>query len=79
MARYRNPCHKPLDASYGPEFYETDVRPTEYQGFKIYHFHANRFDCVIEGTEGPVCQMQMAGLNGAKRYIDDFWAKETAA
>ncbi|KNY36061.1 hypothetical protein [Agrobacterium sp. SUL3] len=79
MHKYRNPCHKQHDASYGPEFYETDVKPTEYKGFKIYHVHHMRFDCVLEEVGGPVCKMQMAGINGAKRYIDSFWEKQNAA
>jgi len=79
MARYRNPCHKPHDGSYGPASYETDVKPTEYKGFKIYHVHNMRFDCVIEEPDGLVCKMQMAGINGAHRYIDNFWAKQNAA
>jgi hypothetical protein len=79
MARYRNPNHNPHDDKFGPEFYETDAKPTEYKGFQIYHVHNLRFDCVQEGLSGPVCKMQMAGLNGAKRYIDKFWARENAA
>ncbi|QQM29330.1 hypothetical protein JET14_13455 [Martelella lutilitoris] len=79
MATYRNRVHKPHDSSYGPEFYETDVKPTEYKGFRIYRVNDKRFDCVIDGLDGLVCQMQMAGINGAKRYIDDFWMKQTAA
>lgn len=79
MARYRNRCHKPHDSSYGPEFYETGVKPTEYKGFKIYHVHHMRFDCVLDGIDGPYCQMQMAGINGAHRYIDNYWAKQNAA
>ncbi|WP_430438966.1 hypothetical protein [Shinella sp.] len=79
MARYRNRCHNPHDSSYGPEFYETDVKPTEYKGFKIYHVHNMRFDCVLEGIDGPFCQMQTAGINGAHRYIDSYWAKQNAA
>lgn len=79
MARYMNPNHNPHDAAYGPEFYETDVRPTEYKGFKIYHVHQMRFDCVLDGLTGPYCQMQMAGISGAQRYIDAFWEKQNAA
>ncbi|KQQ46486.1 hypothetical protein ASF69_04455 [Rhizobium sp. Leaf311] len=79
MARYLNPCHKPHDSSYGPAFYETDVNPTEYKGFKIYNVHHMRFDCVLEDATAPVCMMQMAGINGAKGYIDKFWNKQNAA
>jgi hypothetical protein len=79
MVRYQNPHHNPHDDKYGPEFYETDVTPTEYRGFKIYNVHRLRFDCVLEGLSGPFCKMQMAGINGAKRYIDKFWEKQNAA
>jgi hypothetical protein len=79
MARYLNRHHKPHDAAFGPEFYETDAKPTEYKGFKIYHVHHMRFDCVLDGTDGPFCQVQMAGINGARRYIDAFWEKQNAA
>ena len=79
MTRYRNLCHNAHDSSYGPAFYETDAKPTDYKGFKIYHVHNMRFDCVLDEADGAVCKMQMAGLNGAKRYVDSFWEKQNAA
>lgn len=79
MARYLNPWHKPNDASHGPRFYETEAKPAEYKGFKIYHVHNMRFDCVIDEAGGPICKTQRAGINGAHRYIDEFWAKQNGA
>ena len=79
-ARYRNKSHNPFNPAQGPEFYETDVKPTEYKGFRIYRRLDKCFDCVIEDVGGePVCRGQYAGLNGAKRFIDRFWARENAA
>ena len=79
MARYRNTFHKPFDAASGPEFYETDVGPTEYKGFKIYQRFRGCFDVVLNELDDPRCITQRAGLNGAKRFIDAFWARENAA
>lgn len=78
MARYRNKFHKAFNSDFGPEFYETEVHPTAYKGFKIYHRHRGAFDCVIDGINGPECVGQYAGLNGAKLFIDQFWERENA-
>ena len=75
MATYKNRWHKPHDPASGPEEYVTDARPTPYKGFLIYHRHDSVWDCVIDGE----CRAQRAGLSGAKRFIDDFWARENAA
>ncbi len=66
MTTYRNTWHKPKDAKYGPEFYETSARPVEYRGFLIYHRQETVYDIVVEG----VCVGQYAGPNGARRAID---------
>lgn len=66
MARYRNPWHNPHDKTYGPEFYEAETRPTEYKGFEIYQRHSGCFDVVVDNE----CKTQMAGINGAKQWID---------
>jgi len=76
MARYRNSSFKNSHSGlYGPEFYETDVTPTAYKGFEIYRRLTECFDCVVDG----VCVSQRAGINGAKRFIDDFWERQNAA
>jgi len=52
---------------YGPENYETDVKPVEYRGFLIYQrVEGQVWDVVKDG----VCQSQLAGPDGARRYID---------
>ncbi|HEV7253836.1 MAG TPA: hypothetical protein VGN97_12190 [Mesorhizobium sp.] len=66
MARYRNPWHRPHDASYGPEFYETDARPAEYRGHLVYRRLSACWDIVKDGE----CVGQYAGPNGARRAID---------
>lgn len=50
----------------GPEFYTTDVRPTEYRGYLIYHRLPKCWDVVRNG----VCVDQRAGFKGAKAAID---------
>ena len=80
FSTYRNSFYKPsLEGRYGPEFYVTDEEPTEYKGFLIYRRIAACFDCVLAGINGPECIGQYAGMSGAKRFIDDFWARENAA
>lgn len=76
MHRYRNRFHNPFDAKYGPEFYETDIRPIDYKGFKIFQrIQGSVWDCVISGE---VIRM-MGGLSGAKRYIDRYWDHQMAS
>lgn len=71
MARYRNSFHKPENPSFGPEFYETDARPTAHRGFEIFQRVRGRvWDCVINGE----CVGQYAGPNGAKRFVDQYWS-----
>lgn len=70
-AKYKNPWHSPKERSSKFEnapFYETNVKPTEYRGFKIYHRHTEVWDVVRDG----VCVSQRAGFNGAKRFIDQI-------
>lgn len=78
MTRYRNSFYR-MSGLYGPEFYETDEKPTEYNGFRIYRRLVSCFDCVLDGVNGPECIGQYAGINGAKKFIDEFWARENAA
>lgn len=78
MTTYRNTFHKPKHMSvgdYGPAEFTVDVAPTEYKGFSIYRRLPECFDCVINGE---VIGMY-AGINGAKSFIDTFWAKQNAA
>ena len=75
MAVYRNPWHNPHDNKYGPEEYVTDATPTSYKGFLIYHRTRDCWDCVINGE----AVAQRAGFQGAKDFIDEFWARENAA
>lgn len=66
MVIYKNPLYNPNDKYYGPEYYQTDVKPSEYKGYSIYHVKKDQYDVVQYG----ICVAQMAGLNGAKRAID---------
>ena len=79
MATYKNPWHKKNTRDCGPAMYETDVRPTQYCGYLIYHridgagpiaSGSHCFDIVKLG----VCVSQMAGPNGARRKIDELCA-----
>lgn len=71
---YRNPWHHPRQPMYGPANYETDVKPVEYRGFLIFQrIEGHVWDVVKDG----VCQSQLAGPNGARRYIDARLATET--
>lgn len=65
-ARYANPWHKAGKPEYGPAEYETDATPDEYGGFLIYHRLPAVFDVVKDGR----AVTQMAGPNGARRWID---------
>lgn len=65
MSIYQNPWHKG-GKGYGPAFYEAERKVTSYCGFDIY-YRAGCFDVVREG----VCQIQMAGISGAKRWCEE--------
>jgi hypothetical protein len=66
MARYINSFHKTHDGFSGPAVFETEAKPVEYLGFKIYRRLPECFDVV----RNNVCIGMYAGLNGAKRAID---------
>lgn len=69
MTTYRNPWYKPNSKEYGPEFYTTNAKPVEYRGYLIYQrIKGTVWDCVKDN----VCQTQAAGINGAKRLIDNL-------
>jgi len=70
MTTYKNPWHSKTLLNYGPEFYETSVRPIIYKNYLIYNRHASVWDVV----KGGVCITQMAGLRGAQERIDLFTA-----
>lgn len=65
---YKNPWHNPLDRYSGPDCFMTDVKPTEYKGYLIYH----RLSDVWDVVKDDACVTQRAGFNGAKRYIDEM-------
>lgn len=69
-ATYKNPWHKPARGNdYGPEYYVTDARPTEYRDHLIYQrIPGAVWDVVKDG----VCLTQMAGPNGAKQAVDQI-------
>jgi hypothetical protein len=73
MTRYRNSFHKPSDATYGPEFYETNAKPVEHCGLLIYQRLPKCFDIVDDG----VCIGQYAGINGAKNAIETRFGRVT--
>ena len=66
---YRNPWHNGRNNDYGPAFYSTEAKPTEYRGFLIYHANPKGWDIVKDG----VCISQRAGFDGAKRFIDKIY------
>jgi len=70
MTKYQNPWHDPLKPYHGPECYHTAVEPEEYKGFLIYHRTPLVWDVVLDG----VCVTQRAGINGARKYIDQHAA-----
>lgn len=63
MAEYKNPWFRSSRDS-SPTF-KTDVRPTEYRGYQIFH-RGGGWDVVKDG----VCRTQRVGLSGAKGYVD---------
>jgi len=67
--QYRNPWHKPMHPQYGPAYYTTNENPTKYKGFLIYERICDQVWDVVRDGE---CVAQRAGLNGAKRAIDEF-------
>lgn len=55
----------------GPENYSTDAKPVLYRDYLIYQRIAGHvWDVVKDGA----CITQLAGLNGAKRAIDELRA-----
>jgi len=69
MTTYKNPWHKPQNPMYGPENYSTDSKPVLYCNYLIYERIAGHvWDVVKDGA----CITQLAGLNGAKRAIDNL-------
>lgn len=62
--RYRNPWHDGLN--YGPEFFETTVKPVEYRGFQIVHRFKDSHELVKDG----VCLTIRAGKNGPRNLAD---------
>lgn len=66
---YKNPWHKPgLEDTYGKPTYETDAEPEKYKGYLIYHRRISVWDVVLNG----VCVGQYAGINGARKFIDEI-------
>ena len=73
--KYTNSWHNPRNIG-SRAYFETDVIPTLYKGYLIYHRinsvssiesgGAHIFDVVKDG----VCISQYAGINGAHKYID---------
>lgn len=75
MASYKNPWHNPHDSKYGPESYETGAAPIEYRDYLIYErIPGHCWDVVKDGH----CITQRAGLDGAKRAIDERHEKAQA-
>ena len=73
-ASYRNPFHNKHYTGSKPVI-ETDVKPTDYQGFQIFKHSERHFDVVCNG----VLVTQMAGPNGARGFCDREHATEEAA
>lgn len=67
MAKYKNPFYSPKIMDSKPVI-ETDAKPLQYKGYFIYErIKGICFDIVKKG----VCVGMYAGLNGAKRAIDN--------
>lgn len=67
MAEYSNPWHKPDHAGYGPARYVSNGGVTHYRGYEIHHRLPDVWDVVKDGE----CKSQRAGINGAKRWVDN--------
>lgn len=69
---YRNPWHQPTQSQYGPARYSTDATPTEYRGFLLYERIPGPVGrCVIDVVRDGECVTQRAGMNGARRAVDE--------
>lgn len=69
MTNYINPLHHHGNSMYGPNQYSTDAKPKSYKGYLIYErIEGVCFDVVLNGT----CVTQRAGINGARRAIDEL-------
>lgn len=67
MAKYKNPFYSPKYDNSKPVI-KTDAKPVDYKGYQIYErIKGNCFDIVKKG----VCVCMRAGLNGAKKAIDN--------
>jgi hypothetical protein len=73
MTIYKNPWYKPQNPMYGPENYSTDEKPVLYCNYLVYErIKGHVWDVVKDGT----CVTQLAGLNGAKKAIDELQAAD---
>ena len=66
--RYKNPYHDPWKHYLGPEYYESNARPTKYGGYLIIRRLPQVWDIVKDGE----CVGQMAGKKKKKRAIDNL-------
>lgn len=67
--QYINPWHHPNRTDYGPSHFTTEALPTAYSGFQIFQrIEGHVWDVVKNGR----CVAQRAGINGAKRAIDEL-------
>ncbi len=68
MHSYQNPWHNPIKPEYGPAFYSTGAKPEPYMGYLIFQ----RIERVVwDVVKDGVCVTQRAGINGAKRFIEE--------
>ena len=72
---YSNPWHRSGKPEYGPQFFETDSRPTPYRGYLIFHRLRDCWDIVKDGE----CVSQCAGPNGARARIDQIIGEQGEA
>lgn len=65
---YLNPWYKKYNRYSSPEYFQTKGIPIKYNGYLIFHRVPEIWDVV----KNNVCITQMAGINGAKRAIDEL-------
>lgn len=73
MAQYKNSFYNEKDQN-SKKYFETSEIPIEHKGYFIYHRikstikDLNVFDVVKDG----ICIGMYAGINGAKKFIDNL-------
>ena len=73
MTRYKNSFHSEKNQN-SKEYFETSEMPIEYKGYFIFHRIKDTIKVlnVFDVVKNNVCIGMYAGINGAKKFIDNL-------